>query len=102
MMRDFTYIDHIIDGTAAAIEKCAGFNIYNLGESQPVTVNDLIAEIEKALGKKAVKEHMPPQPGDVERTYADITKAAGELGYDPSTSIQAGLRNFTAWLRGNT
>jgi UDP-glucuronate 4-epimerase len=99
MMRDFTYIDDIIDGTAAAMEKCAGFNIYNLGESQPVTVNDLIAEIEKALGKKAVREHLPLQPGDVERTYADITKAAGELGYNPSTGIDAGLARFVVWLR---
>jgi len=102
MMRDFTYIDDIIDGTVAAMDKCEGFNIYNLGESKPITVNDLITEIEKALGKKAVKEYLRPQPGDVERTYADITKAASELGYKPSTTIQLGLKNFTAWLRSNT
>ena len=99
MMRDFTYIDDIIDGTVAAMNKCEGFNIYNLGESQPITVNDLITEIEKALGKKTVKEYLPPQPGDVERTYADISKAARELGYNPSTNIQTGLKNFTTWLR---
>ncbi len=99
MMRDFTYIDDIIDGTVAAMEKCTGFNIYNLGESRPVSVNDLVVEIEKALGKKAVKEYLPPQPGDVERTYADITKAARELGYKPSTTIQAGLKKFATWLR---
>jgi len=98
-MRDFTYIDDIIDGTVSAMEKCDGFNIYNLGQSQPMTVNDLIAEIEKALGKKAVKEYLPPQPGDVERTYADVTKAAKDLGYNPSTTIQAGLAKFVAWLR---
>ncbi len=99
MMRDFTYIDDIIDGTVAAMQKCAGFEIYNLGESKPITVNDLVTEIEKALGKKAVKEYVPAQPGDVERTYADITKAARELGYKPSTTIQAGLAKFVAWLR---
>jgi UDP-glucuronate 4-epimerase len=99
MMRDFTYIDDIIDGTVAAMEKCDGFNIYNLGESQPITVNDLIAEIEKALGKKAVREYLPLQPGDVERTYADVSKAAKDLGYEPSTSIQDGLKKFTTWLR---
>ncbi|MCJ7776710.1 MAG: GDP-mannose 4,6-dehydratase [Sedimentisphaerales bacterium] len=99
MMRDFTYIDDIIDGTLAAMKKCTGFNIYNLGESNPVSVNDLVVEIEKALGKKAVKKYLPPQPGDVECTYADITKAAKELGYRPSTTIQAGLAKFTAWLR---
>jgi len=117
MMRDFTYIDDIIDGTVAAIEQLTSqesratshefntpvrnvsFDIYNLGESKPITVNDLVAEIEKALGKKAVKEYLPPQPGDVERTYADINKAAGELGYNPTTTIQAGLAKFVAWLR---
>ncbi len=102
MMRDFTYIDDIIDGTVAAMGKCEGFHIYNLGESKPITVNDLVSEIENALGKKAVQEYQPPQPGDVERTYADISKAAKELGYNPSTSIQLGLKNFTAWLRKNT
>ncbi len=101
MMRDFTYIDDIIDGTVAAMDKCEGFNIYNLGESKPITVNDLVTEIEKALGKKAVKEYLRPQPGDVERTYADISKAAEELGYNPSTAIQLGLKNFTTWLRKN-
>ena len=99
MSRDFTYIDDIIDGTVAAMEKCAGFNIYNLGESRPITVNDLIAEIEKALGKKAVKEHVPFQPGDVERTYADVTKAVSELEYNPKTKIEDGLAKFVTWLR---
>ena len=112
MMRDFTYIDDIIDGTVAAIKQLVarhsghgprvtghGFSIYNLGESRPVSVNDLVVEIEKALGKKAVKKYLPPQPGDVECTYADITKAAKELGYRPSTTIHAGLAKFTAWLR---
>ncbi len=101
MSRDFTYIDDIIDGTVAAMEKCAGFNIYNLGESRPITVNDLVAEIEKALGKKAIKEHVPPQPGDVKRTYADVTKAVSELGYNPKTKIEDGLAKFVTWLRKN-
>jgi UDP-glucuronate 4-epimerase len=99
MMRDFTYIDDIIDGTVAAMEKCNGFHVYNLGESQPITVNDLIDEIEKALGKKAIREYKPRQPGDVERTFADVTKAANDLGYKPSTSLRDGLEKFTAWLR---
>jgi len=59
----------------------------------------LITEIEKALGKKAVKEYLPAQPGDVERTYADVTKAVKELGYDPRTTIEDGLATFVAWLR---
>jgi len=99
MMRDFTYIDDIIDGTVGAIDKCAGYNIYNLGESRPVTVNTLIGEIEKALGKKAVIERLPLQPGDVERTYADVTKARRDLGYNPNTEISDGLKRFVEWFR---
>lgn len=99
MMRDFTYIDDIIDGTVAAVEKCAGFNIYNLGESEPIVINDLITYLEQALGKKAKKQYLPPQPGDVERTFADITKAKADLGYNPSTSIKEGLEKFVNWLR---
>jgi len=101
MMRDFTYIDDIIEGTVAAIDRCSGFNIYNLGESRPISVNGLIAEIEKALGRKALKEHLPLQPGDVERTYADVTRASRDLGYKPAISIQTGLQKFVAWLREN-
>jgi len=63
MERDFTYIDDIIDGTMAATEKCEGFEIYNLGESRPIRLDRLISEIEKVLGKKAVIEKYPPQPG---------------------------------------
>jgi UDP-glucuronate 4-epimerase len=99
MMRDFTYIDDIIDGTVAAINKCAGYNIYNLGESRPIKVNDLIEEIEKTLGKKAVIEYLPLQPGDVERTYADVTKAGRDLGYSPNTAISDGLKWFAEWFR---
>jgi len=97
--RDFTYIDDIIDGTVGAIDKCAGYNIYNLGESRPITVNALIGEIEKALGKKAKIEQMPLQPGDVERTYADVTKARRDLGYNPNTDISEGLKRFVEWFR---
>lgn len=99
MSRDFTYIDDIIDGTAAAVEKCSGFNIYNLGESHPITVNDLVVEIEKALGKKASKEYISLQPGDAERTFADVTKAINELGYNPKIRIEDGLSKFVAWLK---
>jgi len=99
MMRDFTYIDDIIDGTMAGIKKCAGYNIYNLGESRPITVNNLIGEIEKALGKKAAIERLPLQPGDVERTFADVTKAHRDLGYNPNTEISDGLKRFVEWFR---
>jgi len=99
MMRDFTYIDDILDGVAAAMDRCKSYEIYNLGESRPVSVNDLIRELEIALGKKAVRTHLPLQPGDVERTYADVTKAERDLGYRPATDIHTGLATFVAWLR---
>jgi len=102
MMRDFTYIDDIINGVIASMRHCTGFNIYNLGESRPIAVNDLINKIEKALGKKAIQEYLPPQPGDVEQTYADVTKAVRELGYNPATPIEEGLARFVQWLRQDT
>ncbi len=99
MMRDFTYIDDIIDGVTAAIDRCAGYNIYNLGESRPITVNDLIDLLEKALGKKAHRQYRAAQPGDVERTCADVTRAVAELDYRPATNIEDGLARFVEWFR---
>lgn len=102
MMRDFTYIDDIIAGTTAAIDRCSGYKIYNLGESQPIKLGELIEQIEQALGKKSKREYLPKQPGDVERTYADISRAGRELDYKPSTNIEQGLAKFVQWLREDT
>jgi UDP-glucuronate 4-epimerase len=99
MMRDFTYIDDILTGIVAAIDRCTDYDIYNLGESQPISVNDLVAALEQVLGKKATRQHLPLQPGDVNRTYADVTKAETYLGYKPSTNLQTGLAHFVTWLR---
>jgi UDP-glucuronate 4-epimerase len=99
MRRDFTYIDDILDGVVAAMERCAGYAIYNLGESRPVRVDELIAAMETALGKKAIIERYPMQPGDVNQTCADINKARRELGYEPKTTLEAGLGKFVGWLR---
>jgi len=98
-MRDFTYIDDIIQGVTRAIDRIEGYRIYNLGESEPVSLRDLIATLEKALGKKAIIDRLPLQPGDVERTFADISRARDELGYHPSTDFETGLQHFVAWLR---
>ena len=99
MMRDFTYIDDIIGGVFAAMERCGGYGIYNLGESRPVRLDELICEIEKALGKKAVIERLPMQPGDVIQTYADVSKAKERLGYESKTEIEVGLKQFVDWFR---
>ena len=99
MRRDFTYIDDIIQGVMGAIEYCEGYEIYNLGESRPVRLDELIGEIEKALGKKAIINRQPVQPGDVIQTYADVAKAKAKLGYNPQTDIADGLRIFVEWFR---
>lgn len=96
--RDYTFIGDIIDGVLRAADRCKAYHIYNLGESSPITLTDLIAEMEKALGRKAVIDRKPMQPGDVNRTYADVSRARAELGYAPSTDMPAGLSKFVAWL----
>jgi UDP-glucuronate 4-epimerase len=99
MMRDFTYVGDIVDGVAAAMRECKGYEIYNLGESRPVRLDDLIAAIERALGKKAKIKRLPEQPGDVKQTYADVTKAMTRFGYQPKTDIEVGLQKFVEWFR---
>jgi UDP-glucuronate 4-epimerase len=101
MMRDFTYIDDIVGGVLQALDRCNGYHIYNLGESRPVSVNELIAALETALGKKAIIERFPLQPGDVTRTFADVSLAQAELGYEPKTELHDGLARFVEWLRAS-
>jgi len=98
--RDFTYIDDILQGMMAAIEyEATPFEIINLGESQTVTVNRMIELLEEALGRKAVIERRPPQPGDLPLTHADITKARKLLGYQPTTPIETGIKKFAEWFK---
>jgi len=99
MARDFTYIDDIIQGIRAAMEHGAGYRIYNLGEAQPYRLDELIKELEQALGKKAQIQRLPIPPGDVKKTFADITRAQKELGYQPQTALRDGLKIFVRWLR---
>lgn len=97
--RDYTYIDDIIDGVVRSIDRCGGYKVYNLGESQTITLKDLIAAIGAAAGKTPIIEQLPDQPGDVPITFADISLAKSELGYDPHTSVQKGLELYAAWRR---
>jgi UDP-glucuronate 4-epimerase len=100
--RDYTYIDDIIDGVVRSIERCNGYKIYNLGESQPIRLDELIAAIERALDKKAVINRLPTQPGDVDRTFADIKLAGKELGYNPTTHLDEGLAKFVEWFQSQS
>ncbi len=101
MKRDHTYVDDIIAGVVSAIDRCSGYHVYNLGESRPVSLSDLIAAIERALGRKAIIDRQPLQPGDVEKTYADVTLAMRELDYKPATDLSVGLARFVEWFRAS-
>ena len=97
--RDYTYIGDIVRGVTTALEKPRGFEVVNLGESRTVELRELLAVIEKAVGKKAVVNRLPEQPGDVKQTYADVSKARKLLGYDPSTPIEEGIKKTVEWFR---
>jgi UDP-glucuronate 4-epimerase len=98
--RDFTYVDDIMQGLFGAIEfQGSPFEVFNLGESDTIDLLSMIGEIEKALGRKATIEFRPPVPGDMPRTFADITKARKLLNYQPTTSIQEGIPKFVHWYR---
>src|SRR6266480_7501141 len=97
--RDYTYIDDVIQGTMAALEyDGALYDVFNLGENQTVQLKDLISAIENAVGKKAKINRLAEQPGDMPRTYADISKARKLLGYKPTTKLSEGLPKFVEWF----
>ncbi len=97
-MRDYTYIDDIITGVCSAIEyDKTPYEIINIGGGSPVTLSEMIETIEKVLGKKAEINRLPMQPGDVDKTVSDISKARKLLNYDPQTSFEEGIRKFVEW-----
>ncbi len=100
--RDYTYIDDIIDGILRSIdfvsEDCS-YEIFNLGESQTISLSKMIEVTERTLGKTALKEILPLQSGDVDQTYADISKAKKLLGYNPKTNFDDGVNKFVEWLK---
>ncbi len=117
MQRDFTYIDDIVEGVVRVMEKipaanpewssdspdpstsCVPYKLYNIGNNQPVALMEFIEAIEKALGRKAIREFLPLQPGDVPATYADVSDLAEDTGFKPSTSVETGIRNFVEWYK---
>mgnify|MGYP000430151158 CR=1 FL=1 len=99
--RDYTYIDDIVTGITQSLDAIGAehnYRVWNLGGSSPVTLAELITAIEQAVGKKAVIDRQPMQPGDVERTFADITRSKAEIGYEPRTTLAEGLSKQWAWL----
>lgn len=99
MRRDFTYIDDIVEGTAAAIDAESRYELFNLGNHKPEPLSELIQAIEEGLGQKATLKHLPMQAGDVEVTYADIRHSQQKLGFMPKTTLREGIPRFIEWYR---
>ena len=111
MLRDFTYIDDIVDGVCAVLDKLpksgstredkidAPYRILNIGNNEPIDLRRFIAAIEKSTGEKALIKNFPMQPGDVKITYANIDKLSDLVGYNPSTSVEEGINNFVVWYK---
>jgi len=97
--RDYTFIEDILDGILSALDSEKKWGIYNLGNSSTVPLGLLVTLLEEIIGKKAIVESAPWQPGDVLMTYADLQKSFSELGYSPRVSIEDGLWKFVSWFR---
>lgn len=117
MQRDFTYIDDIVEGVVRVMNKipaanpdwsakspdpsssCVPYRLYNIGNNNPVELMAFVDAIETAIGKKAIKEFLPLQAGDVPATYADVNDLIADTGFKPATSIQEGINRFIAWYK---
>ncbi|MCX8500856.1 MAG: NAD-dependent epimerase/dehydratase family protein [Alphaproteobacteria bacterium] len=104
LARDFTYIDDIVEGILAALDRSlpdgvGNHRIYNLGNSQPIALMRFVEILEQLFGRPAILSPQPMQPGDVPTTWADLTRSQAELGYHPSTAIEDGLTQFVEWFK---
>ncbi|MDQ6976601.1 MAG: NAD-dependent epimerase/dehydratase family protein, partial [Ghiorsea sp.] len=101
MQRDFTYIDDVVEAVVRLTEQAAKYNykIYNIGNHHPETLEDFIVAIEHAMGKKADKNYLPMQAGDVPSTYADVEDLRRDVGFTPATSLQDGITKFVTWYK---
>jgi UDP-glucuronate 4-epimerase len=102
MRRDFTYVDDIVAGVLAALDRpidAGEHRVYNLGNNAAASVNDLIAAIEAATGRKAIRNEVTPPPGEVAATWADIEASRRDLGFQPKTALPEGIRRFVDWYR---
>jgi UDP-glucuronate 4-epimerase len=118
MLRDFTYVDDLVEGVARVLDRVpqpdpawsgdrpnpasstAPYRLYNIGNTKPVALLDMIAVLEQALGREAQKVFRGLQPGDVPETYADVEELAAAVDYRPSTPIEVGIPRFVEWYRG--
>ncbi|MEI6158886.1 MAG: NAD-dependent epimerase/dehydratase family protein [Roseococcus sp.] len=104
MLRDFTYVDDIVAGVIAALDHPApggGHRLYNIGNSQPEKLLDFLEILEGHLGRKAIREMVANQPGDVPNTFADTSAMRRDFNWQPSTDLRAGLGHFVGWWRGH-
>jgi len=100
--RDYTFVDDIVQGLIAAVRyDKTGYEIINLGNSYSISLNELIQTVEEVTGKKAIIEQLPDQPGDLPKTFADISKAKNLLGYTPQTKLKEGIKQFYDWFLEN-
>lgn len=106
MMRDFTYIDDVVTGVVNILcnppkedDLGAAYKIYNIGNHKPVRLMDFVETLERCLGREAVKEYLPMQPGDVYQTYADVSELMRDFDFKPDTPIEDGLKEFVAWFK---
>lgn len=104
MWRDFTYVDDIVEGVVAVLDKPPmadgpRHRLYNIGNSQPVHLGRFIETLESLLGVKAIRENLPLQPGEVEKTFADTSALEKDFGFKPKVGIEDGLRKFVDWYR---
>lgn len=97
--RDYTYVGDTVQGILAALGRPDGYRIFNLGRSDPVTLAEMVATLERVVGKPAILERLPEQPGDVRITCADTSRAERELGYRPTVGFEEGVRRFVEWRR---
>jgi UDP-glucuronate 4-epimerase len=98
--RDYTYIDDIVRGVIAALDRIDSFGsrVWNLGNSHPITLSEMVATLERVVGRPAIIERASMQPGDVDRTWADISRSRAELGYEPATDFETGVRAQWDWM----
>lgn len=97
--RDYTYIDDIVQGVLGALGAPPGYRVYNLGESATISLDELVARLSRETGIVPKTRRLPPEPGDVAVTFADISRARREIGYDPKVPVEEGIRRFVQWYR---